>query len=357
MKIIKRISSFVLVILLFLLLSIAAQAAEKNVLVTEGTTVSEALGALRNIAAVTDENGAPVDKSAPVKNNMRIMFNGEVIGVLFIRGDADGDGAVTSADARTVLRFSVGLDENNGQVETVADADLNGEVDASDARSLLRVSVGLDAFTDTGVHSHDFSVLTETVKPTCSSYGYEVYACECSAKIRTTVPMLAHFYEDGVCVNCGDTGGYSLLKKYRNFVIANGECTDSVYVYSTGNNGAADCGLLYDSKSKYLCMYYMKWLDEEKYIYIETELKGPDDEYSAYVSIHDGNSANAYAEFVLAYDYRTSLEKALFDRYTGDTALTDMLKKSTADGVNELLEALSGSLPEELAVEKLGFRM
>ena len=64
-------------------------------------------------------------------------------------GDADGDGELTSADARLALRASVGLTEK-GDLEKdsagylACDVDHDGEVTSGDARLILRASVGLE---------------------------------------------------------------------------------------------------------------------------------------------------------------------------------------------------------------------
>ncbi len=67
------------------------------------------------------------------------------------RGDADEDGAVTSADARLALRFSVLLEAPTASQRTACDVDGDGDVTASDARLILRIAVGLnrDYFTST----------------------------------------------------------------------------------------------------------------------------------------------------------------------------------------------------------------
>ena len=59
-------------------------------------------------------------------------------------GDPDGDGKITAADARYVLRAAVGLEENN--YETLKRADYFGtnRISAENARITLRVAVGLD---------------------------------------------------------------------------------------------------------------------------------------------------------------------------------------------------------------------
>ena len=65
-------------------------------------------------------------------------------------GDVDGDGEISSADARLALRCSVKLEAYaQGTVPYRAcDVDLDGEVSSSDARSILRVSVKLEKEAD-----------------------------------------------------------------------------------------------------------------------------------------------------------------------------------------------------------------
>ena len=57
-------------------------------------------------------------------------------------GDADGDGSISAADARLVLRAAVGLDSPVNRA--IMDVDGDSEITASDARLVLRYSVGLE---------------------------------------------------------------------------------------------------------------------------------------------------------------------------------------------------------------------
>lgn len=68
----------------------------------------------------------------------------EAVGVEFresLPGDADGDGKITSADARLILRAATGLEKVD---ESVADVNGDGKITAEDARLTLRRSVGLE---------------------------------------------------------------------------------------------------------------------------------------------------------------------------------------------------------------------
>gem|GEM_PF-3240880 len=59
-------------------------------------------------------------------------------------GDIDGDGKITSADARSALRAAVKLDYLFQTKHSAADVSGDGEVTAADARDILRAAVGLD---------------------------------------------------------------------------------------------------------------------------------------------------------------------------------------------------------------------
>ena len=61
-------------------------------------------------------------------------------------GDADGDGSVTTKDARTALRAAVGLEKLTGPQTVAADVNRDGKIDTADAREILRRSIwGKDA--------------------------------------------------------------------------------------------------------------------------------------------------------------------------------------------------------------------
>lgn len=62
-----------------------------------------------------------------------------------LMGDADLDGAVTSADARLALRHSVGLETLSALSQRVSNVTTDKAVTAADARIILRVSVGLES--------------------------------------------------------------------------------------------------------------------------------------------------------------------------------------------------------------------
>ncbi len=61
-------------------------------------------------------------------------------------GDVDADGAITSADALSVLRASVDLEKLEGDTAKAADVDQDTFIDSYDSLMILRASVGLDGY-------------------------------------------------------------------------------------------------------------------------------------------------------------------------------------------------------------------
>ena len=58
-------------------------------------------------------------------------------------GDADGDGNITSADALSVLRASVGLENYTANQMKLADVDADNNLTSGDSLYILRASVGI----------------------------------------------------------------------------------------------------------------------------------------------------------------------------------------------------------------------
>ena len=61
-------------------------------------------------------------------------------------GDVNGDGIVTAADARLILRRAARLVTFTMEQDALADVNKDGQVTAADARKVLRVSAKLESF-------------------------------------------------------------------------------------------------------------------------------------------------------------------------------------------------------------------
>lgn len=64
--------------------------------------------------------------------------------------DADGDGVLSAADARTALRIAVDLESATQEQKLACDLDYDQEISAADAREILRLSVGYGRSDDSG---------------------------------------------------------------------------------------------------------------------------------------------------------------------------------------------------------------
>ena len=82
-------------------------------------------------------------------------------------GDVDGDGEVTSQDARLALRYAIGLEGLTSSQKALADMDKDGDITAADARSVLRKAIGLEDGQSSGGYltaaSSDFVLFENTV--------------------------------------------------------------------------------------------------------------------------------------------------------------------------------------------------
>lgn len=90
------------------------------------------------------------------------------------RGDVDGNGKVTAADARLVLRVAAKLDSFSSEQTEAGDIDGNGKISASDARAVLRVAAKLDSFTEKP--NKDSELSASDVYKLANTYTVEIRA-------------------------------------------------------------------------------------------------------------------------------------------------------------------------------------
>ena len=71
-----------------------------------------------------------------------------IVGVKYqeaaVNGDVNGDGKVTTADAREALRAATGLTELSEDAKKAADINGDGEITTADAREILQKAIDLD---------------------------------------------------------------------------------------------------------------------------------------------------------------------------------------------------------------------
>lgn len=105
----------------------------------------------------------------------------ESLDYCFATGDVTGDGSITAADARIILRISVNLDEIDMSDFMKADLDEDGKITAADARIALRLSVGLEPLPE-----HELEEIV-VVPATCTTEGLTVRICKRCLKLYAEV--------------------------------------------------------------------------------------------------------------------------------------------------------------------------
>lgn len=146
-------------------------------------------------------------------------------------GDTDGDGKVSAADARALLRVSVSLETLPNEKLPYGDLDGDGGVTAADARQALRCSVSLEPLPA----RHEYVVTVEK-EAKCKEPGALTFTCAyCGEGGELIIPAKGHRYEvtketeatctkpgarDEKCTVCGDTRTVKLSAKGHDWVDA-----------------------------------------------------------------------------------------------------------------------------------------
>ncbi len=124
----------------------AAAAKEQGgfVYVAEGLTGEALLALADSGATLTKEDGSAAELTkAPGSGAVLTKGDGTRLTVI-LKGDADGDGKVTTADARHALRMAIGLDPAEGWRKYACLIVSKDKVATGDARAILRAAIGLD---------------------------------------------------------------------------------------------------------------------------------------------------------------------------------------------------------------------
>lgn len=120
-----------------------------------------------------------------------------------MRGDVDGDGKISSADARLALRGSVGLEELTADFIMRADVDKNGKVEASDARTILRAAVNLETIAQDD-HEHLVDEWAPVKQKDGSYASYHTGVCTvCGAAVFGDHDDAISVIKDNTCTEPG----------------------------------------------------------------------------------------------------------------------------------------------------------
>ena len=105
-------------------------------------------------------------------------------------GDADLDGAVTTQDARVILRAGIQIASLPVPALPYADVDADGHITVADARLALRGALGLEP----DAPRHQYSTATEKA-PACTTTGAVRFTCVyCGETGGMTAPATGHSY-------------------------------------------------------------------------------------------------------------------------------------------------------------------
>ena len=118
-------------------------------------------------------------------------------------GDTNGDGRISTDDARKILRLSIRLERIDEQRAVYCDLNLDSAITPADARTALRMAVSLEK-----PYRHTFSA-TVTKQATCTQNGSCNYVCTlCGVTAQETVLQFNHAWQESAfpnpptCKNC-----------------------------------------------------------------------------------------------------------------------------------------------------------
>jgi hypothetical protein len=111
----------------------------------EGITADELLAQAPGGTLLNAEAQAVVGKLSVCSGMVLKLADGRELTVI-VKGDNDGDGKVTTNDARNALRAAIGLDHPYDWQIAASLIKSTEKVGTEDARSILRASIGLDKF-------------------------------------------------------------------------------------------------------------------------------------------------------------------------------------------------------------------
>lgn len=136
-------------------------------------------------------------------------------------GDINGDGDVKADDARTALRYSVGLEKLSPDRLPYANANSDDSITAADARIILRTAVGLEK---KQIRRYKISI---SVGESCEAAEEYRFTCSLSGEEFTLTSSISQHvycestcYQAEKCVICNN-----IISPAKNHIFENGYCT------------------------------------------------------------------------------------------------------------------------------------
>ncbi|MBQ3087220.1 MAG: hypothetical protein IJC45_07790 [Clostridia bacterium] len=112
------------------------------------TTVATLLEQAEKGAKLIKADGTDKNQDEKVGTGDKLVLSDNTEIVISVLGDINGDGAITTADARLALRKAVGLETFSEAQDRAAKVDGSKEVEVAHARKILRAAVGLEKAED-----------------------------------------------------------------------------------------------------------------------------------------------------------------------------------------------------------------
>ncbi|MBE6812232.1 MAG: hypothetical protein E7523_05060 [Ruminococcaceae bacterium] len=114
-----------------------------NIVASQGLTAEQLIAMANDAAVVKNADGTDLEADKKPGTGTKLVLDCGIEFELVVIGDVDGDGEVSSIDARNTLRNAVGLDTLTDAQLKAADFNSDGSVSSVDARGILRRAVGL----------------------------------------------------------------------------------------------------------------------------------------------------------------------------------------------------------------------
>lgn len=114
-----------------------------NIVASQGLTAEQLVAMANDTAVVKNADGTDLEADKKPGTGTKLVLDCGIEFELVVIGDVDGDGEVSSIDARNTLRNAVGLDTLTDAQLKAADFNSDGNVSSVDARGILRRAVGL----------------------------------------------------------------------------------------------------------------------------------------------------------------------------------------------------------------------